>query len=437
MRVEHETIAVKGREKAEAVELRFTRHGPVIFQDDQKHIAIALKWVGSEPGAAGYLGSLAVARAQSAQELVTALDRWKIPALNFVFADVDGAIGWVAAGLTPIRAHSQGLLPVPGASGQYDWSGFLKVSELPQVHNPAKHFVATANHNILPPGYDKQIAYDWSSSYRFDRIEQRLSAASKFTLEDFQSIQHESTSILAQQLVKIAKSRAAAFSSEHANDLKLLTDWDGNLSRDSAAAALYSVWLQELMTRFFALHLPNDLKLERGDLRSHPVLVQNLSQPQASTFGPNPEAARDRLLTESLSVALTRTKKLLGDDPQHWKWGKLHTATFRHPLATVSPAHEQAFNLGPVPRSGDSTTPNNTRANDDFQQIHGASYRHVLDLADWDRGVATNTPGQSGQLGSPHYGELLPLWAEERYFPLNFTRPKVEAATTQRMKLTP
>lgn len=437
MRVERDTIAVKGREQAEAVELRFTRHGPVIFQDDAKHIAIALKWVGSEPGAAGYLGSLAVARAQSAKELVTSLERWKIPALNFVFADVDGAIGWVAAGLTPIRTQGQGLLPVPGASSQYDWRGFLKVSELPQVRNPAKHFVATANHNILPPGYDKQIAFDWSSPYRFERIEQRLTAASKFTVADFQSIQHESTSILAQQLVKIAKSRSAAFSPEQASGLKLLTAWDGNLSRESAAAALYSVWLQELMTRFFALHLPNDLKLERGDLRSHPVLVNNLLQPQAATFGPEPEAARDRLLTESLAAAMTRTKKLLGDDEQQWKWGRLHTATFRHPLATLSPAHEQAFNLGPVPRSGDSTTPNNTRANDDFQQIHGASYRHVLDLADWDRGMATNTPGQSGQLGSPHYGDLLPLWAEERYIPLNYSRPKVEAATTQRLKLTP
>lgn len=437
MRTVSERIAVKGREQAANVELRFTRHGPVIYQDDVQHVAIALRWVGSEPGAAGYLASLSVARATSAKELVTALERWKIPALNFVVADVDGTIGWVAAGLTPIRPRGHGLLPVPGASGQYDWRGFLKVTDLPQVQNPPRHFVATANHNILPPDYDRQIAYDWAAPYRFQRIEQRLTGVTKFSLTDFQSIQHESTSLLAQQLVHLVKSNPHAFVAEQAKFVDLLAEWNGNLSRESAAAALYSVWLQELMQRFFALHLPSDLKLERGDLRSHPVLVQNLRQPQAATFGSEPVIARDRLLRETLAAAIQRTQKLLGDDPRQWQWGRLHTATFRHPLATLSPAHEQAFNLGPVARSGDSTTPNNTRASDDFQQIHGASYRHVLDLADWDRGVATSTPGQSGQLGSPHYSDLLPLWAEERYFPLSYSRARVEAVMKHRLKLHP
>lgn len=439
MRVVRESITVKGREQAESVELRFTRHGPVIYQDDAKHIAIALKWVGSEPGSAGYLASLSVARSKSAKELVTSLERWKIPALNFVFADVDGAIGWVAAGLTPIRPKpaSYGLLPVPGASSQYDWLGFLKVADLPQVHNPERHFVATANHNILPPGYGKEIAYDWAAPYRFKRIEQRLKAAPKFTTNDFESIQHESTSVLAQQLVQIVKSNPQAFAPEQAAFVKLLSEWDGNLSRESAAAALHSVWLQELMSKYFEKLIPNDLKLNRGDLRSQQVLVANLTQPKPEPFGAEPTAARDRLLRETLATAITQTKKLLGDYPPHWKWGRLHTATFRHPLASLSPAYEQAFNLGPVARSGDVTTPNNTRASEDFQQIHGASYRHVLDLADWDRGMATSTPGQSGQLGSEHFGDLLPLWGNDRYFPLSYSRGRVEAVTAHRLLLKP
>lgn len=439
MRVVHESINVKGRANAVAAELRFTRHGPVIYQDDEKHIAIALKWVGSEPGSAGYLASLAVARTRTAQELVQSLTRWKVPALNFVFADVDGAIGWVAAGLTPIRPNSDGLLPVPGASNKYDWLGFLNVADLPQSMNPAKHFVATANHNILPDGYARQIAFDWAAPYRFQRIEQRLTSQPKFTLDDFQRIQHESTSLLAQSLVQLVKANPQAFAAnrDQTTFVKLISEWDGDLSRETSAGALYSVWLQELMTRFFNQQMPTDLKLERGDLRSHQVLLTQLSQPTERWFGEHPVAARDRLLSEALAAAITRTKKLLGDDAAQWSWGRLHTATFRHPLATLSAAHEQAFNLGPVPRSGDSTTPNNTRANDDFQQIHGASYRHVLDLADWDRGLATSTPGQSGQLGSPHYGDLLPLWAEERYFPLSYSRAKVEKVTEHRLKLMP
>ena len=100
----------------------------------------------------------------------------------------------------------------------------------------------------------------------------------------------------------------------------------------------------------------------------------------------------------------------------------MHTATFAHPLASLGPAYDKAFNLGPVERTGDGHTPNNTRHDDNFKQVHGASYRHLFDLADWDRGLATSTPGQSGQPGSPHYADLLPLWADGKYFPLAYSR---------------
>ena len=110
---------------------------------------------------------------------------------------------------------------------------------------------------------------------------------------------------------------------------------------------------------------------------------------------------------------------MLGDDPKQWSWGKLHTVSFEHPLASLGPAYAAAFNLGPVGRPGDGNTPNNTRHDDNFRQVHGASYRQVFDLADWDRGTATSMPGQSGQPGSPHYADLLPLWAEGKYIPLS------------------
>src|SRR5262249_28033666 len=150
MQVVNESIGVRGRTQPAAVELRFTRHGPVIYQDEAKHIAIALKWVGSEPGGAAYLGSLSVARANNRQEFLKALEAWKSPSENFVYADVDGNIGWVAAALTPIRKGWDGLLPVPGAAGNYEWQGYLAVNDLPQSFNPPNHWIATANHNILP-----------------------------------------------------------------------------------------------------------------------------------------------------------------------------------------------------------------------------------------------------------------------------------------------
>ena len=125
-----------------------------------------------------------------------------------------------------------------------------------------------------------------------------------------------------------------------------------------------------------------------------------------------------------------------GDDKE-WSWGRLHTTTFRHPLSALGPAYAKAFDLGPVPRAGDAHTPNAATHNAQFEHTSGATYRHVFDLADWDRGVATSAPGQSGQPGSPHYADLLPLWQKGDYFPLAFSRAKVEKVTSHRLKLTP
>ena len=435
MRVLRESIRVRGRAQPLELELRFTRHGPVIYQDDKKHLAFALKWAGSEPGGAAYLGSLSVARAQNRQEFLKSLEAWKIPCLNFVYADVDGDIGWVAAALTPIRKGWDGLLPVPGAGGKYEWQGYLAVTNLPQTFNPQKHWLATANHNILPAGYPHSIAYEWASPHRFLRIEQRLTGQQKFTLDDFCSIQHENTSLPALALGEVL--RSIDLPAELARYGKLLSEWDGVLSREAKAGPLYAVWLQELRNAMFADRVPADARLERSDLRSITVLLAQLSEPQAVFWGAEPRQRRDELVRATLAAAVARTQKLLGDDPGQWTWGKLHTATLEHPLASLGPAYAHVLNLGPVARPGDVHTPNNTRHDDTFRQVHGASYRHVLDLADWDKGLATSTPGQSGQPGSPHYGDLLPLWAEGQYFPLAYSRAKVEEVAQHRLVLRP
>src|SRR5262249_30298998 len=150
---------------------------------------------GSEPGGAAYLASLAVDRAQNQQQFLEALSRWKIPCLNFVYADVDSNIGWLAAAATPVRRNGDGLLPVPGETDRYEWDRYLKIDELPQSFNPNKGWLASANHNILPAGYSRHIAYDWSAPYRYRRIEERLTEPRKWTLDDFQRLQHDTVSL--------------------------------------------------------------------------------------------------------------------------------------------------------------------------------------------------------------------------------------------------
>lgn len=439
MEVVREKVQVRGQAPVE-VELRFTRHGPIVHQDDSRHRAFALRWSGSQPGGAAYLPSLRLDRTKNVREFVDSLPAWKIPALNMVFADVAGDIGWVASGATPIRQGWNGLLPVPGDGG-FEWQGFLPVAELPQVHNPANHYVATANHNILPSGYKKEISYEWSSPYRYERIHQRLEGQRKFDLDDFQSMQHDMTSLPAKRLIGLLgdvamKSSSSDLPELDASRVAMLLKWNDELTPESPEAALFILWFEELTAEFYKPHLPDELRTG-GPSRSVPTMLAALEKPDAFWFGDSPEAGRNKLLAKTFITALEKARQRFPGYPERGTWGEMHPAEFTHPLSGLGKAYAKAFNLAPVPRGGDGLTPHAASYNRAFRQVSGASYRHVLDLADWDRGLATSTPGQSGQPGSPHYSDLLPLWASSKYFPLAYTRSKVDEVTQHRLRLAP
>ncbi|MBL8188441.1 MAG: penicillin acylase family protein, partial [Acidobacteria bacterium] len=434
MRVEREQVNVKGEAKPREIELKFTTHGPIVYEDKERRRAYALKWVGSEPGTAGYLASLSLNRAQNWPEFLKALERWKVPSENLVYADVDGNIGWVAAGMTPIRKGWSGLLPVPG-NGNYEWQGFLPLKDLPQTYNPAKHFIATANHNILPPGYDKELGYEWSNPLRFLRIAEALgSAKNKFTVEDFQHLQHDELSLNARALTAVL-GEAKNPPTDLQPYVELLTKWDCRLGKDSAAAALYEIWLPKLPSAIFKAHVPEKAwsQVSRGIQPGK--VVDALRNPSPRWFGNDAVANRNAILWKTLAEAVAEAKKLLGNDPSKWRWGTLHVAPFNHPLAPNAD-HRALFNLPAPERGGDANTVNNTSGTG-FRQGHGASFREILDVADWDRSVGTNVPGQSAQPGSKHYGDLLPMWADGKYFPLLYSKTKVEAAAKDRLTLEP
>lgn len=435
MRVERERIKVKGEQRERDIELKFTIHGPVIHEDKARNRAYSLKWVGSEPGTAGYLASLSLNRARNWNEFQKALERWKVPSENLIYADVDGNIGWAAAGLTPIRKGWHGLMPVPGAEGRYEWQGFLPMSKLPQVYNPSKHFVATANHNILPPDYKFELGYEWTAPFRFLRISEYLTGTQKkFSIADFERLQHDEMSLPARELRQILK-EIASVPADLRPAYDLLTRWDGVLSRDSAAAVLYQFTIGKLPAAIFRKHLPEKawpLVAGRISLRK---TLDTLKAPSAKWFGSDPRAGRDQVLLGVLREASTDARGRLGPDMNSWRWGTLHTVSFTHSLA-MDDAQKQLFNLPPVSRGGDGNTVNNT-SGPNFKQNHGASFREILDVSDWDRSVATSVPGQSGQPGSPHYSDLLPLWASGKYFPLLYSKEKVESGAKQTLVLKP
>ncbi len=433
IQVEKAVFKVRGAADRE-VELKFTRHGPVLWEDGRR--ALALHWVGAEPGAAGYLAQLSVDRARNWQEFLAAAERWKLPSENLVYADVDGNIGEQSAGLAPLRRNWTGLLPVPGNAG-YEWAGFLKTSAQPRHFNPAAGFIATANHKMIPPDYPYAVGFEWAARDRVQRIEDVLNDARarghRLDLADMQLLQTDVVSLPARQLVALLTAAAQA---AHDNDsnVKLLTSWNGALTRESPGAALYELWLRALRAGLLQRAVPE--KARNMVSMSMPLMLRLLSNPAAEVFGASPRQERDAFLLASARTAAAELAKLQGPDAAKWAWGKLHVVEFRHPLDRL-PGAREITDLGPVERPGDGTTVNATGIGGNFRQIAGASYREIFDLSDWDRGVAVNVPGESGQPASPHYSDLLPLWSEGQYFPLRYSRAVVEKQTTDKLVLKP
>ena len=427
MQLVRERIAVKGGTER-TVELRFTVHGPVIYEELGRHTAYAVKWVGAEAGGAGYLGALRMARARNWDEFRQAAGAYKIPSENLLYADRAGNIGWFASGRSPVRKNWNGLLPVPGA-GEFEWSGALAANDHPQLFNPPAGWIATANHNTLAPGYPHKLGFEFSPAFRYQRIVEMLTgpgnlpdtgatgiprAASlpKLTVEDFQTMQQDVLSVPARRFQAVVRrAKLAGLSKEEQAIVASFLAWDARLTAESPQAMLFALWLGKMHSNVFGLQIGP--RVERRILLAE---LERKTDAGALLIG-------FRAATEDLH-------RVFGKDPKSWRWGKIHTVYFRHSLP------EKRFHRGPVERPGDGDTVN-AASGANFKQTAGASFRMILDLADWDKSVMTNVPGESGDPGSRHYADLIEEWASGRYHPMLFTRKAVEAATVDKIRLTP
>ena len=441
MRAVHESVEVRGA-PARDVELKFTRHGPVILEDPAHHRAYAVRATWLDTGGASYLGALRYLRAASTDQVASAMKHWGEPSINSVVADTKGNIGWFPSGLTPKRSNTDGLLPLPG-DGRYEWDGYLDPGLLPSEVNPQRGYIATANNMNLPKGYPYQtrrISFFWIDDSRFDRISEVLGGLPKVSLADSQRLQNDHVSIPGRRLVHLLGTIPTA-DPQLAEVGKWLAGWDANVAAQSAEAALYEVWVtHHLIPAVFAkvaTSLPQRLQALVADEQLLPV-VEYLEHPD-QRLGERPQAARDALLLSSLAAALTETKTLLGPDRGQWQWGKLASILFEHPLSRLADETQRAaMTIGPAPKDGDSNVTGVAEyEHKHFRTIGVATFRMVADVGDWDQSVAVNGPGQSGDWTSPHFRDLFPLWLAGKYFPLLYTRTAIERATEHKIVLEP
>jgi penicillin amidase len=414
MRVIRETIPVKG-EAPVSVDLAFTRHGPVVYEDTAANVAYAVRAAWLEPGGAPYMASLRMDQARTWEEFRDACSFSNIPGENMVWADRSGNIGWQAVGIAPIRRNFSGLVPVPG-DGRYEWAGFLPIKEKPHSFNPPEGFIATANNDLIPRNYPHMdaVGYVWADPYRWARISEVLGSGRRFSIADMMRLQTDYTSIPARQLVPLLRdvsSRNEA--AERAR--RMLLSWDYVLDKSSVAAGIYEAWYRRLAQNVARVVVPE---------RARPYF-RNLGTSKLIEYVVVASPWRDSVLVKSLEEGVAELAQRFGANSDAWQWGQnsYHHATIFHPMsAAVDAATRAKLDVGPAPRGGDANTPGATGGGDN--QTSGASFRMIVDLADWERMVGINTPGQSGDPDSAHYRDLFPLWANDRYFGVAFRRDK-------------
>lgn len=449
-----DTLKVKGKPDV-PLTIRISRHGPLISDavnannaddpDAPQREALAFRWTALDETDTTLEAFLGLNFAQNWDEFRTALRSYIAPSQNFVYADVDGNIGYIAPGRIPIRTNGDGLVPAEGWTGDNEWTNFIPFDELPQAFNPPQGFIATANNKVVGNDYPYFISHEWAAPFRAERITALLTAKDKLSMEDMAAIQGDQYSLYAEQVLPILLKNTKATNGQQQQALDLLATWDYNTGLDSAPAAIFEAWTFYLTGPIFGDELGERMMENYGSRRSFvdvvlPRIIANPNDAWCDDVATNdtPEDCPTQI-AKALDMALRDLQARMNNAPmEQWRWGRIHIATFAHnPLDAVSAL--KGFFSKSIPNGGDGSTVNVAAIASDqpFDQVHGPMYRQIINLADFKASRMINTPGQSGHVLSKHYDDLLPVWQRVEYIPMRFDRASVDAATEGVLRLTP
>ncbi len=434
-----EIIRVKGQGEVKLT-VRATRHGPVISDAGTAAVAgltgnaaaptyaLALRWTALDVDAGGIDAGLAMNRAGSVAEFIAAVEKHVAPMQNMVVADVDGNIGFVAAGRVPLRRADNdlhGLVPAPGWEPRYDWAGFLDPGRTPREINPSRGWIATANHRITSADYPYYITSEWAVPYRQERIESLLKARPKHDKESLRRIQGDVMSLAAQRLLPWLR-QAKPTHALGAAAMQRLAAFDGEMRADDAAPLIFAAWAREMTRAVFADEMGGNeaylRQVGRSDFRAalEGVLERNDAWWCDDKTTPAVEACAE-LVSRSLDRALDELQQRLGTDIARWQWGAVHQARSEHRPFSMVKALAPWFELR-VATGGDNYTINVARhllkGDEPYLNEHAASLRAIYDLGDPANSGVMHSSGQSGLVLAPDYRRFVAPWAAVGDLPL-------------------
>lgn len=434
MKIINEKIEVRGQEDHVAV-LKYTMHGPVVFEDGDRNLAFAVKCGWAEIGGAPYLASLRMDQSQTFEEFREACNYSHIPGENMVWADKDNNIGWQAVGIAPIRTTHSGMVPVPG-DGSHEWNGYLEIKKRPNLYNPPSGYFSTSNEDVTSPDFPHKNthAYQWSDPYRGYRTKEFIEGKEKLTFDDMKDLQTDYKSMAFADLDEylIVTGMNLPDYKKYLDEIR--SNWDRQLEPNSRPAAIYAMFEKKFLEAMSDRVIPEAAKpyMKTLQLRRAAQILKDYEE-----YGIRNDEIHT-IVDNSFISAISELKERLGEDWTTWTYGddNLKHVQMIHPLSpALSDEMKAKFEVGPAPRGGNAYTVGSTGGG--WNQPSGASFKVIITAGDWDKSVAMNSPGQAGDPDDPHYRNLFDTWVKDGYFPLLYSKDKIKAATVERIVLEP
>ncbi len=434
LKTEQENIPLKNGDTAKRT-IRYTHRGPIISRyKDLQDEAISMRWIGNE-----YSNELRstylLNHAADWDDFKNAVKTFISISQNIVYADVEGNIGLYCCAGIPIR-EGDGISIYPGDTTKYDWKGFVPFDQLPHTYNPESGIVASSNNKTVGEDYPFYISHWFDLPSRFNRIKELLNEKEKLNTTDFKRIQTDQKSHMAERIkpkiIKILSQTGDSLSDTEKQALSQLKNWDATFTKESVAALIFEQFYIEL-----AKSLTQD---EFGDtlinkFLSHDILVRNLinktfqnrNNKWVDDITTDKEEAFDDIINSSFQNAVKSLKEKFGNTINQWKWGKAHTLTLKHPLGSKK-ILDRIFQLnkGPFQVGGSYHTvcPYSYSLSNPYKADHGASHRHIYNLANWDRSWSIIPTGNSGIPASKHYCDQTEFYINKKYHKDYFSKEK-------------
>jgi penicillin amidase len=422
--------------------VRATRHGPVLsdinptmaaLAGPNKVMALAFTGLGDKDTTAEAL--LRIDDAHSAEDLLKALQLYQTPPQNIVYADSEGTYGFISPGLVPVRKKGDGLVPVDGTSGDYDWVGTIPLNHVPQISNPTAGYVFNANNAVVEEQGSDYFGKDWEETYRAQRLQQFFARADKFSLPQSAAMQADHVSLAAKDLLPLLLELSPRNEREK-QALDMLWGWDAAMDKDRPEPALFEAWLYMFHQHMLTEKTGFDLH-EKGPFAA--TTLASLVTLHAQDWCGDAKCTKN--IEQSFAEALDFLSQRQGPDMKNWRWGRENVAALHHKLWSAVPVFKKLSDLS-VESSGDFYTLDRGGGFDNdpahpFARTHGGGYRGVYDLGDPDASLFMIATGESGHIFSPHYGDLVPLWNAVKAITLSGTAEELKRRGADELLLVP